>query len=48
MNTVNNYVRIDGHSVWIELSMQRAASWNGIHPHSIWQDKNADYGGNLK
>lgn len=46
MNTVNDYVRIDGPSVWIEISMQRAASWNGIHPHSVWRDKRTDYGGN--
>lgn len=47
MNTVNDYVRIDGPSVWIELSMQRAASWTGIHPHSVWRDKRTDYGGNV-
>lgn len=46
LNTVNDYVRIDGSSVWIEISMQRAASWNGIHPHSVWRDKKTDYGGN--
>jgi Protein of unknown function (DUF3500) len=46
LNTVNDYVRIDGNSVWIEISMQRAASWNGIHPHTVWRDKNTDYGGN--
>lgn len=48
MNAIKDYVRIDGASVWIELSMQRAASWNGIHPHSIWRDKRTDYGGNLE
>ncbi|HEY0426395.1 MAG TPA: DUF3500 domain-containing protein [Pyrinomonadaceae bacterium] len=48
LNTVNDYVRIDGPSVWIEISMQRAASWNGVHPHTVWRDKNTDYGGNLK
>lgn len=47
MNAVNDYVRIDGPSVWIEISWQNAASWNGIHPHSIWRDKKTDYGGNL-
>ncbi len=46
MNTVNDYVRIDGPSVWIELSMQHAIAWTGIHPHSIWRDKRSDYGGN--
>lgn len=46
LNTVNDYVRIDGPSVWIEISMQRAASWTGIHPHTVWRDKNTDYGAN--
>ena len=46
LDAINNYVRIDGASVWIELSMQRAASWHGIHPHSVWRDKSSDYGGN--
>lgn len=46
LNTINDYVRIDGASVWIEISMQRAASRNGIHPHSVWRDKRTDYGGN--
>lgn len=46
LNTINDYVRIDGPSIWIEISMQRAASWNGIHPHSVWRDKKTDYGGN--
>jgi hypothetical protein len=48
MNTINDYVRIDGPSIWIEISMQRAASWSGVHPHTVWRDKTTDYGGNLK
>jgi hypothetical protein len=49
MNSVNDYVRIDGPSVWIEFSMQRAPTLkDGIHPHSVWRDKRTDYGGNLK
>jgi Protein of unknown function (DUF3500) len=48
MNTINDYVRIDGPSVWIEFSMQRAPTIKtGIHPHSVWRDKRTDYGGNL-
>jgi len=47
LNTANDYVRVDGPSVWIEISMQNAASWTGIHPHSVWRDKRSDYGGNL-
>jgi Protein of unknown function (DUF3500) len=46
MNTENDYVRIDGPSVWIELSMQPGRSLPGIHPHSVWRDRTTDYGGN--
>lgn len=46
LNTENDYVRIDGTSVWIEISMQGGRSWTGIHPHSVWRDKRSDYGGN--
>jgi Protein of unknown function (DUF3500) len=42
----NDYVRIDGPSVWIEFSLQPGRSIEGIHPHSVWRDKTADYGGN--
>ena len=45
MNTENDYVRIDGPSVWIEYSMQPGRSIPGIHPHSVWRDRGADYGG---
>jgi hypothetical protein len=46
VNAENDYVRIDGPSVWIELSMQPGRSLPGIHPHSVWRDRKADYGGN--
>jgi hypothetical protein len=46
MNAENDYVRIDGPSVWIELSMQPGRSLPGIHPHSVWRDRKGDYGGN--
>ena len=46
LNTENDYVRIDGPSVWIEFSMQPGRSLPGIHPHSVWRDRKADYGGN--
>jgi Protein of unknown function (DUF3500) len=46
VNAENDYVRIDGPSVWIELSMQPGRSLPGIHPHSVWRDRVADYGGN--
>lgn len=44
----NDYVRIDGPSVWIEFSLQPGRSIPGIHPHSVWRDKTADYGGNTE
>jgi hypothetical protein len=42
----NDYVRIDGPSVWIEYSCQHGVVLPGTHPHSIWRDKTKDYGGN--
>lgn len=47
LNAENDYVRIDGPSVWIELSMQPGRTLDGVHPHSAWRDKTKDYGGNL-
>jgi hypothetical protein len=41
----NDYIRIDGPSVWIEFSMQRGIVLSGNHPHSLWRDRNTDYGG---
>lgn len=46
MGAENDYVRIDGPSVWIELSMQPGRSLPGVHPHSVWRDRTSDYGGN--
>ena len=46
LNAENDYVRIDGPSVWIEFSMQPGRSIPGVHPHSVWRDRSADYGGN--
>jgi hypothetical protein len=46
LKTTNDYVRIDGPSVWIEYSCQRGIVLTPTHPHSIWRDKNNDYGGN--
>lgn len=45
MNAENDHVRIDGPSVWIEYSMQPGRSIPGVHPHSVWRDRRADYGG---
>ncbi|UDY22953.1 DUF3500 domain-containing protein [Nocardioides sp. Kera G14] len=41
----NDYVRIDGPSVWIEFSMQNGIVLQGNHPHSVWRDRTTDYGG---
>jgi Protein of unknown function (DUF3500) len=46
INAENDYVRIDGPSIWIECSMQPGRSLPGIHPHSVWRDRASDYGGN--
>lgn len=46
MTTRNDYVRIDGPSVWIEYSCQNGIVLSGTHPHSVWRDKSKDYGGN--
>jgi hypothetical protein len=46
LGTANDYVRIDGPSLWIELSMQPGRAVPGIHPHSVWRDRKSDYGGN--
>lgn len=44
--TQNDYVRIDGPSVWIEYSTQRGIVLAPTHPHTVWRDKTRDYGGN--
>jgi hypothetical protein len=46
LTTQNDYVRIDGPSVWIEYSCQRGIVLSPTHPHSVWRDKTSDYGGN--
>lgn len=48
MDQERDYVRIDGPSVWIEYSMQPGRSLPGIHPHSIWRDRESDYAGNAE
>lgn len=47
MQTQNDYVRIDGPSVWIEYSTQRGIVLSPTHPHTVWRDKTKDYGGNI-
>lgn len=41
----NDYVRVDGPSVWIEFSMQHGIVLSGNHPHSVWRDRSTDYAG---
>ncbi len=43
-NTQNDYIRIDGPSVWIEFSVQRGIVLSGVHYHSVWRDRITDYG----
>jgi hypothetical protein len=45
LTRAGDYVRIDGPSVWIELVMDTPYNFPGPHPHGVWRDKNADYGG---
>jgi len=40
----SSYVRIDGPSVWIEFINTRSRSTPDIHYHSVYRDKNNDYG----
>lgn len=44
LNTQNDYIRIDGPSVWIEFSVQRGIILSGVHYHSVWRDRVTDYG----
>ena len=46
LDAENDYVRVDGPSLWIEFSMQPGRVVPGIHPHSVWRDRSSDYGGN--
>lgn len=47
MSTQNDYIRLDGPSVWIEYSTQGGiVIRNTPHPHSVWRDHTSDYGGN--
>ena len=46
ITTRGHYFRIDGPRVWIEWSVQNGVLVRGdIHPHTVWRDKLADYGG---
>jgi hypothetical protein len=44
----HSYIRIDGPRVWIEFVVQQGVVFPaGIHYHTIWRDKTADYGGSF-
>ncbi|WP_319518905.1 DUF3500 domain-containing protein [uncultured Martelella sp.] len=45
LSATGDYVRIDGPSVWIEFYMDPPFSTEQPHPHALWRDKQADYGG---
>ena len=46
LTKLNDYIRIDGPRVWIEMSAQSAGALpNEFHYHTIWRDKLTDYGG---
>ena len=46
--TQGDYIRVDGPHVWIEFVVQNGIVFTtGIHYHSIWRDKVADYGGDF-
>lgn len=46
MTTQNDYFRIDGPHVWIELIIAGGVVYrNSTHIHSIWRDRSTDYAG---
>lgn len=48
LNSNSNYARIDGPSVWIEFACQGGiVIRNQIHYHTVWRDRNRDYGKDL-
>jgi len=48
LNAATNYARIDGPSVWIEFACQTGAVIRSqIHYHTVWRDRNRDYGKDL-
>jgi hypothetical protein len=49
LGSQGSYVRIDGPRVWIELVVQRAIAFpDQLHYHSLWRDKQSDYGGEFR
>lgn len=50
VDSEDDYVRVHGPSLWLEFSLQsnKSTPADGNHPHSVWRDREDDYGGNLK
>lgn len=45
LTTQNSYFRIDGPRVWIEVTIQGGIVYHDrVHYHTIWRDKESDYG----
>lgn len=44
LTTKNDYFRIDGPRVWIEFTIQGGIVYQKVHFHTLWRDKEADYG----
>ena len=46
----NDYIRIDGPKIWLEFSVQKGQVLPNepYHFHSIWRDRQSDYGGTGK
>ncbi|MEO9944359.1 DUF3500 domain-containing protein [Paraglaciecola sp.] len=47
ITTQESYARIDGPNIWIEFTVQGGVVFSDNHYHSIWRDKELDYGGNF-
>lgn len=47
LDTQNDYIRIDGPKIWIEFSVQKGQVLPNepYHFHSVWRDRESDYGG---
>lgn len=46
--TQGSYARIDGPNIWIEFTVQGGVVFSDNHYHSVWRDKELDYGGNFE
>ena len=47
LNANTNYARIAGPSVWIEFICQNGVVLSGIHYHTVYRDRQRDYGADL-